>query len=472
MRRRLFAFTLFLFVCSVSAVSAHQILQADQCAIPSNETVEGNLFVTCRTLVVDGVIEGDLIGMAATASIEGTVEGSVYLIGGQLDVVGTIGGDLHFGGPVLRLRSGAGLENGDLFAFALSTVTEDEIGGGVVAAGYELVLDGDVGRDVSFWGSSLTIDGDVTGNVDASVGDPQSGGVAELRALLTTSGVDLQNPGLYVTQRGMVSGQLTYTGPVAGEILSELPNDPIFEQVITQPDLTALTDTQNAGQNLAAYFSVVFYEFTTLGLIGMIALVFAPRALQAPIPTLRLRPLPSLGVGLIAFILSWAVIFVLLLLSALIVGLFLLLQLRDLTLISGILFAVFDLSSMGFYFFITFFITRVIVALALGRFLVRRLFGSDNNSRALIASLLLGIIVLALFTSLPIVGWLINALALFLGLGAILTLLQEKLEQARAVRTTVPSDSSEAEQVPPPMIDDSSTTPGSENLPEGFKWWK
>jgi hypothetical protein len=471
MRRRLFAFTLFFLVCSVSAAYAREILQADQCSVPSDETVAGNLFVTCRTLSVEGIVEGDLIGAAATASIEGTVEGSVYLVGGQLDVFGIVGGDLHFGGPVLHLHSGAELENGDLFGLTLSTISEDSIGGSIVAAGYELVLNGNVGRDVNFWGSSLTIDGEIGGDVDASVGDPQSGGVAELRALLTTTGVDLTNPGLYVTEQGMVTGQLTYTGPVEAEILAELPNDPVFEQVITQTDLTAITDTRSASQNLGVYLSVVFYEFTTLGLIGIIALVAAPRALQAPIPTLRFRPLPSLGVGLIAFILSWAVILVILLLSALIVGLFLLLQLRDLTLISAVLFAVFDLSTMGFYFFVAFFITRVIVALALGRFIIRRLFGSDTSPRALIASLLLGITVLALFASLPVVGWLVNALALFLGLGAILTLLQEKLEQSRTARTIAPTDSIEAEQVPPPMVEDSAGEPGSENLPAGFKWW-
>jgi hypothetical protein len=471
MWRRLFAFTLFFVVCSVSAASARQILQADQCLIQTDETVEGNLFVACRTLTVAGVVEGDLIGAAATASIEGTIEGSVYLAGGQLDVFGAIGGDLHFAGPVLRLHDGADLANGDLFGLTLSTVSEDTIGGSIVAAGYELVLDGDVGRDVNFWGSSLTIDGEIGGNVDASVGDPQSGGVAELRALLTTTGVDLTNPGLYVTERGMVNGQLTYTGPVEGEILAELPNDPEFQQVITQPDLTVITDSQSFGQSLTAYLSVVFYEFTTLGLIGIAALVVAPRALQAPIPTLRFRPLPSLGVGLITFILSWAVIFVVVLLGALIAGLFLLLQLRDLTLISAVLFTVFDLSMIGFYSLTAFFITRVIVALALGRLIMRKLFGSDTSLRALIASLLIGILVLALFTSLPIIGWLINALALFLGLGAMLTLLQEKLEQSRAARPMTPTDSIGAGQVPPPMVEDIPSEPGAENLPEGFKWW-
>lgn len=471
MWRRLFALTLLLLVCGVGAASAHQILQADQCLVPSDETIEGNLFVTCRTLSIAGVVEGDLIGAAATATIEGEIEGSVYLAGGQLDVFGRIGGDLHFAGPVLRVHSGADLENGDLFGLTLSTVSEDTIGGSIVAAGYELVLDGNVERDVNFWGSALTISGEIGGNVDASVGDPQSGGVAELRTLLTTTGVELTNPGLYITERGMVNGQLTYTGPVEGEIEAELPHEPVFQQVVTQPDLTAITDTENAWENLTAYLSAVFYEFTTLALIGVAALVIAPRALQAPISTLRFRPLPSLGVGLITFIISWAVILVVLLLSLLIVSLFLLLQLRDLSLISAALFAIVDLSAIGFYFFTAFFITRVIVALALGRLIIRRLFGNDTSLRALIAGLLIGIFILALFTSLPIIGWLINALALFLGLGAILTLLQEKLAESRTAPPITPTDSIEAEQVPPPMVEDIPAEPGTENLPEGFKWW-
>jgi cytoskeletal protein CcmA (bactofilin family) len=472
MRRRLFAFTLFLLVYSVSVASARQILQADQCMVPTDESIKGNLFVTCRTLTIEGTVEGDVIGAAATSSIMGTIEGSIYLLGGQLDVFGTIAGDLHFAGPVLHIHSGANLLYGDVFSFTLSTESEETIAGNVVAAGYELVLEGDVGREVSFWGTALTIAGEVRGDVDASVGDPQSTGVAELRALLTPAGVALTNPGLYITDQGMVNGQLTYTGPVEGEILAELPHEPVFQQVITQTDLTTLTEGDNFAHNVGVYFSVVLYDFITLSLIGIIALLVAPRALQAPIPTLRMRPLPSLGVGLIAFILSWAVILVILLLSAAVVGLFLLLQLRDLTLISALLLAVLDFSGIGLYAVIAVFITRVIVALALGRFIVRRLFGNDTSRGALIFSLLLGIVILALFASLPLVGWLINAMALFLGLGAILTLLQEELEKARAAPMTVPTDSVEARQVPPPMVDDRPSEPGRENLPEGFKWWQ
>ena len=40
-----------------------------------------------------------------------------------------------------------------------------------------------VGREVSFWGSALTINNLVGGDVTATVGDPTSTGVTELRTL-------------------------------------------------------------------------------------------------------------------------------------------------------------------------------------------------------------------------------------------------------------------------------------------------
>ena len=472
MLRRLFALTVILLLGSVGVVSARQILQADRCTIAPSQTIVGNLFVTCRWLEVEGTVTGDLIGVAANATIDGTVEGSVYLAGGQLDIFGTISGDVHFAGAVLNLQSGAVLNSSDLFSLTLSTHSNTPLPGSVVAAGYQLNLNADVGREVSFWGSALTIGGHVSGDVDANVGDPQSAGVAELRTLLTPAGLELTNPGLTVNEDAMIDGQLTYSGPAEGDIFVELPFAPIYEPVVTQADLASLTEGDNLLQSLSGYAIEVLREFITVGLIGLLALLLFSRPLQAPIPTLRMRPLPSLGVGLLTFILSFPIFFMIILLSIVLVLILSLLRLPELTLISALTAAVVDFSAMGFFYFTAFLISRVIVALALGRFLMRRLVGNDTDNRSLILSLLLGVAILALFASLPFVGWLVSAIAAFLGLGAILTLLQEALEKARvAAQPTVATDSIQARTVPPPNMEDELHEPGTENLPDGFKWW-
>jgi hypothetical protein len=461
-----------LFLCSAGVVSARQIIQADQCVVSTDERIEGNLFATCRTLVVDGRITGDLIGAAATTQINGAVEGSVYLLSGQLDVFGTIGQDLHFAGPILRIHPGAVLEEGDLISVSLSTVSSVHVPGSVVSTGYQTVLEGTVGREVDFYGTSLTVDAAVGGNVNAAVGDPESAGVAELRALLTPLEIELRDPGLYVTQDGIIGGQLTYSGPVEGEILAELPQEPVYYQMPSQNDISTMTESENLAQSLGIYISDVLREFITLTLVGVLVLLLVPRVIQAPVPTLRLRTLPSLGVGLITFILSFPVFFIIILLSIIFVLVLSLLQLPQLTLISGLIVGVVDFSAIGLFYFIAFIISRVIFALALGSLITRRLLGEPMDMRGQIISLLIGVAVLALLSSLPFVGWLVNALALFLGLGAILTLLHEELQRTRMQLQGVTAGSTIQGQPVPPPVTDEPRDPGLENLPEGFHWWE
>jgi hypothetical protein len=103
---------------------------------------------------------------------------------------------------------------------------------------------------------------------------------------------------------------------------------------------------------------------------------------------------------------------------------------------------------------------------------MRLALGNRVEERAGIIAVLLGIALLALLAALPVIGWLINALAAFLGLGAILTLILRQLEKARQradAPQTPPSDA--PLQIPPPMVEDHLLGPGMDNLPDGFKWW-
>jgi hypothetical protein len=96
--------------------------------------------------------------------------------------------------------------------------------------------------------------------------------------------------------------------------------------------------------------------------------------------------------------------------------------------------------------------------------------------------LLIGTGLLALLSSLPVIGWVINALALFLGFGAVVIGAQAKLRLYRdvggptALRVGVaapllPRRPERAHPFPPPIMDDNIQSVGMDNLPVGFKWW-
>ncbi len=480
LRRLLIVLALLLVMGNFEAARAdslaRDILQGDQCVIPAEDHLEGNVFVLCRTLVVSGVIDGSLFGAASDIQIDGTVLGSLYLVGVQLNVSGEIGGDVHFAGGVIDLQPSARLSDprADLISLSLNTVIDNtDIPGSVTTIGYQLLIDGAVGREVSFWGSALTIDSAVGGDVTATVGDPSSNGVTELRTLFDFLPVDvaLVDPGLRVGTEGMIDGTLRYSGPVVGDIAVTLPNSPEFTPVLAQTDFNLSTEVSFIDR-LHDYAAQAVREFVSLALIGAVGLLLMPRTLQAPIYSLRVRPLPSLGVGLLTFIISFPIILIVILLSLALMLLLSLFQLNDLAIIGGVIVNILNVGGAGLFFFTAIFISRVIVAIALGRVMVRLLLGDRPERYMTYVSLLIGVVLVSLAASLPYVGWVLNALMAFFGLGAILMLIQRQLDVARATVPPEPTYPEEARQLPPPLVEDTPRAPGMENLPNGFHWWR
>ncbi len=476
LRRLLTVFGLLLILGNIQIASAHDILQGDQCTVEATEHISGNVFALCRTLVVSGEIDGDLFGGGSTIEIDGTVSGSLYVAGGQLDISGTVGKDIHFAGGTLTIQPTAQLldPRADLIALNLSTEIDGaRISGSVTSVSYQLLLNAPVEREVTFWGSALTVSGVVDGDVTATVGDPDSTGVTELRTLFNFLPIEvtLIDPGLRVTEDGMINGTLRYAGPSEGEIAVALPHPAEYTPVTTQTDF--ITPEKSLTASLRDYAAQAIREFISLALVGIVGLLLIPRTLQAPIYSLRVRPLPSLGVGLLMFIISFPVFFIVVpLIGGVLVLLLLLLQLGDLALIAGAIILLLDLGGMGLFYFTAIFVSRVIVCIALGRFFVRLALGDRPERSMTYVSLLTGVAFLALISSLPYVGFILNALAAFLGLGAMLLLIERQLDRAREAAVSMPTHPEEARQLPPPAIEDKPFEPGMDNLPDGFRWWK
>lgn len=478
---------------SVGLVSAHEIQQGDQCTIGTEQTITGNLFIFCRSFILDGRVTGNIIGAATSAVINGTVDGDIYLIAGQMDLGGTVGEDVHFAGPVLKVLPEATLtgDHSDLLTASLSTTlaADSRIPGSVIGVGYQLLLRGTVGEEVSFWGSSLLIDGEVGGDVDAQVGDSNAD-VSQLETLLYPIPLDISliSPGLRVTDNARVAGQLRYSGPTPGEIApSAVSSEPIYRPVIVQPDFTPIPPGEQNARTLNLFISQIAREFITLVAIGALGLLIMPRTLQSPIHNLQARPFVCLGVGLLTFIIMFVVALIALLLSLLILFAVSLIQVNELTLTTATLLTVIDIGGIGLIFFVALFVSRVMVALAIGRAIVRAILGDDGSMRKAFMGLAVGVLLLAIVVSLPNFGWIINAIAAFLGLGSIMNLLQARAERAREMtrapqyvnvstpalppRKVAAPEAARPVPPPPPILNDNPPPIGMENLPEGFRFW-
>lgn len=460
---------------------ALETLQGDTCVVAAEEVVEGSLLALCGTLVVNGTVTGDVLGAAFYADLNGTVRGDVYLLAGQLDVHGTVGDDVMFVGAALRLHPESTLAGPTSGIISLGLSSEIKAGAAVpdavTALNYQLIVNGTVDGNVHFWGSALVINGTVGGSVDAVVGDPAAGDGSQLQALLLPFRLDatMVSPGLVVGAEGRVTGPLRYSGPALGLIEGTLADEPIYTPTAALPDLSQIALGEPTSLELVQkYLGHILAEFVTLLLIGVAGLVLAPRAMLSPAAHLRSRPLASLGIGLLTFLTSFGVLFLLALLGLLAFGLGLLLRLPDLAVVAVMALGLFVVGGSSGFYFAAIYLSRVVVCLAVGRAIIRAVVGDDGSQRIVYLGLAVGTALLAALVWLPLVGVLVNGLALGLGLGAIMLLLQQRSAR-RAVPSVSPSllptHSAAARQIPPPIYETPPVGPGMDNLPEGFRWW-
>ena len=508
-RKILIIIALLLFI---PLASARELMSDSDCEIASDEVINGLLIVFCENLKISGELNGDLIGAALRTEIDGTINGNIYLVSGQLDVRGYISGDLHFAGAVLRLNPPLPTEtdtidtetqtqqqtihqqlDGGLKAIALNetlfpqALVQDD----VMTFGYQLIIHGEVKGEVNFWGSLLMIEGEIGGNIYANVGDATSEST-QLETLFfplryLEFDLDLRDPGLVVTEDGRVGGNMFYTGPQLGQINGQILGDTEYDEPV--PTVPTLDEPGT----LARYFAAFGREFTTLLVIGIIALSSTNQLLYAPLDTMRSRPFASVGVGMLAFLLSFPIILIVILLSLLILGFLQLIGLSGVVVALSLVLGLVNIGGVSVFYFVAIFLGRTLVAFGIGRTILRFRYNSYviEKPRMRYAALIIGVLLLSLIVSLPVIGILFNALALFWGLGGILN---EVITEFNKVADTTPPEtatpawytttSAESTRPPtlpsvdippvisPPPIDDQplAPTPGAENLPDGFDW--
>lgn len=463
--RRWVIVLLIVLGAGASSASAAAVLQSDLCTVAADEIIEGNLFVLCQQLIVNGHVTGDIVGVAASADLYGQIDGSLYLLGGRMNVRGSIGQDIHFAGPVIYLRPEAQMtgEKSDIYSLSLTTRVESAVPGSVTGAGYELYIGAPVGGNVYFSGTSLTINAVVGGNVEASVGSATDT-THQLRSVTQwlESGLALGTPGLTITESGAVHGDLNYTSPEAAIIDGRVSGIIDFIRSAAQP---ALDPDGDLGTTISRYVEAVLRDFIATMIVGLLFIVFAPRSLIPAIQLLYWKFFPSFAVGLFTFVLAFPAILLAAIIGVGVVFLISLLGFTDFTITAAFVIALSIVAIAALFFITAVLVSRVVISMAIGRPLLRR-FGRRFDGRLeLLISLTVGALIAAGLSVAPVIGILFTALFTFVGLGGIVLTLQPS---RRTREGALPP--SLAASMPPPLL--LPRGPGTDNLPEGFTWWE
>ncbi len=152
-------------------------------------------------------------------------------------------------------------------------------------------------------------------------------------------------------------------------------------------------------------------------LIGLLLAWLLPSLLNQSSNRLRTKPWPSLGWGLVVYLVGWFLFGLLFTLVIALTIFFFTVSFVNLGFVVGGV----GLASLGLAFMIfwlsVFYISRIVVAFLFGRLLVGLV--SKKAASGRVAPLFFGVILYALLASIPYLGFVVSALATFFGLGAL-----------------------------------------------------
>ena len=371
------AFLLALAFLAVTAAPAlaYDARGGDVITIAADETVNDDLYLAGRSILIEGTVNGDIFGGARTLTINGTVNGGVTFVGETLTLNGEISESARFAGAEVFINGDIGR---DLVVTA-SEVTINEqsvISGDLILGAGVTRVNGQIGGDVMGGADTIIISGTVDGSVQV-----------ELKRLTLAPDAE-------------IGGDLVYTSDNEANILSGATVSGTTTRNLPERDERAWPFLPVLA-GLAVVWKIL--SFLMILLLGILLIILAGGRLTAMSDYIQSNPWHSLWWGIVIFVVAPAAA-VLAIMT--VVGL-------PLGLISLALYG------MALY------LSQVPVALLIGRLIIRQ--NRPLESRGMmIGALALGLFVLFLLGLIPFAGWIIGLLTIIFGLGTLVAVMPKK----------------------------------------------
>ncbi len=333
--------------------------------VGAGQTIHDDLYACSGNVEIQGTVDGDLFACGGNVTVSGTVTGDLFAGGGTVVVTGNVGRTVRVGGGRVTV-SGA--------------VTNDLLGGG---GEIQLAPGGTVGRDVIAGGGMVSLDGEVGRNVRVGAGTFRLRGTVhgEVRARADV---------VRLTDQAVIGGNLIYASP---HELVRAPGATVAGTV----ERRVLRGGYGARNPVARIIGGAFLWMRMLiGLLafGLLFLWIQPAWAGRTLETLRGSPGPSLGVGVLLLVGVPIVSFTAFLLGLLIGGWW-----------------------IGAGVMIAFLFTTALGLSVSGMWLGRLMLGRRQVRRGW--AMLLGLAILTLLIRVPVLGVLLAAVGMVLGMGGL-----------------------------------------------------
>lgn len=339
-------------------------------------------------LVIEEDIEGDLYAFGSNVQIDGNVTGDVIAAGANVIINGNISDDLRVAGAKVIINGQVG-KNVTVGAAELTFGEMSRVNGSVIAGAGDSMFSGEINGKLWLGSGNAILAGNFNNDVEVSADNltsrPSTYIVGDLKARVGAESTD--------------DASLTQD-QVAGKI--DISRQPVEESAPKKVKV----DSQKVGSALImAEIVKIVFKFITGMIVGSLALYFLPQVSKKVVSNLTVNPFASLGYGFAALILTpIAAILLMVMVVTLPLGIFSL-----------------------FIYVMMLMAAKWVSAKALGTWMAKLV--DEKWLKNDYVQLALGLFILFAFGAIPVLGWAVKAVALFLGTGALTNLLVESLSK-------------------------------------------
>lgn len=359
----IFTIILAVCVCIASSCFAVETMRGSNLTIVRGEKVNDDLTAFGQNITVDGTVSGDFTAFGSMITVPGTVSEDAILGAGSIEVAGTVGDDIRAAGGQVTL-SGTITDNAIIAGGTINLNKNGKVGRDLIAAAGNAYIDGVVGRNVRIAAGQVNINGRVNGSVRVF------------------------SDSITVGPGGVIKGDLAYTGSKAPQISRGAVVGGKIREIKAKT-----TEVTRRHPSPVAIILLWFAKLLAMTLVGVIIIAIAPRMSALTAERLIAAPWISLLIG---FILLVVVPVLIVIVFATIIGI-------PLALILAAIYA------------IILYISRIIAGITVGKWIANR---SGRPGMSLYLELIIGLVILAILSAIPILGGIISFLALLFGLGA------------------------------------------------------
>jgi len=349
----------FLFLLmSQTALASTVVRSGETVSVAEDQSVAGDLYAAAGTINISGVIDEEALLLGGQVTLNGTIKDNAFIVGGNVDIHGTVGDDLRIvGGEVTIAESVAG--DVAIFGGSVNILSSASIAGDLLIYGSNVVVSGSVGGDILGTIGSLRVDSYVGGDIDVRVTNLVLGDKANLAGSVTYRSLNTLERSLNAT----VSGDIVRNDPVIA-----LPKNKEFGFLI--PSLMVL-------------FSILTWYLVskkTLNKVVNKGLVRSPKPVLIGFVVLFLAPIAALilMLSMIGTVVGLAILFSYLLVLTL---------------------------------------ATIVMPALLGQMLM--LAFTKTGGRVTLLSILIGVLVMAILSQLPVIGPVFIFGLLMVGIGAL-----------------------------------------------------